>query len=599
MSPEGSPTGDGSFARPWDLATALNGPPEVTPGSTIWLRGGTYTDGPYFEHGYLSNLTGTADAPIVVRQFPGERATVTKFLFVRGGHTWYWGFEVVHPAPHVGNVYGVDVGAPGIKLINLVVHDASASGIYLRPEATAAEVYGTIAYNNGRTDNRDHGIYCKSGGSVLVGDNIVFDNWSYGIHCFADDGPYLQNIRLEGNVSFNNSAWGGTPGADLLIGGHFPATGAVIRDNYTYRTDFTNTMIAEVGHGGYANQDLVFSDNYLVGGWSFVGLWAAATVTGNTLYNFTRGGMVWSNGDLAGHTWSGNVFLGDSTAQAWRHDSSSVIAFDAWRTVTALANPGTYADSLPAGVKVVVRPNQYEPGRAHIIVYNWENRSSVGVDVSGSLRVGDQYLVRHAQDFFGPPVAAGTYTGDLLELPMMSVSAPTPLGTGMGPAPVTGPTFNLFVLIMTPRGRSLRGAGSLGPGAAEPGGDRVDVDLDVASTLSGQVLVRDWTVVRADGSVGKLTVSPTDSATSITAFRDSSGVCADPTRGVEFDGVGRVNTGGDLDPSRTELYAFTVQACDEGPAGSGQDLLRISVPDVGYLRGKEALSSGDLVKYSS
>ena len=44
VSPSGSPSGDGSFANPWDLATALSGPASVTPGSTIWLRGGTYTN---------------------------------------------------------------------------------------------------------------------------------------------------------------------------------------------------------------------------------------------------------------------------------------------------------------------------------------------------------------------------------------------------------------------------------------------------------------------------------------------------------------------------------------------------------------------------
>jgi len=35
VSPTGAPSGDGSFAHPWDLATALDGPAAVTPGSTI------------------------------------------------------------------------------------------------------------------------------------------------------------------------------------------------------------------------------------------------------------------------------------------------------------------------------------------------------------------------------------------------------------------------------------------------------------------------------------------------------------------------------------------------------------------------------------
>src|SRR5437016_4258294 len=220
VSPSGSPSGNGSFANPWDLATALSGPAAVTPGSTIWLRGGTYTN-PADPRGFESKLTGTADTPIVVRQFPGERATVTRTLLVTGPYTWFWGFEVTNPAPQPPEaLHGVNVHAPGTKLINLVVHDATDDGIFIWPQATGAEVNGSIVYNNGRTDNLTHGIYCKSAtATLLLKDNIVFDNWAFGFHCFANDGPYIQNIDVEGNVAFNNYIWGVPWDADILVGG--------------------------------------------------------------------------------------------------------------------------------------------------------------------------------------------------------------------------------------------------------------------------------------------------------------------------------------------------------------------------------------------
>src|SRR5213078_3276221 len=57
--------------RPWNLATALSGGNgKVQPGDTVWLRGGTYAGQ------FRSTLTGTAAAPIVVRQYPGERAII-------------------------------------------------------------------------------------------------------------------------------------------------------------------------------------------------------------------------------------------------------------------------------------------------------------------------------------------------------------------------------------------------------------------------------------------------------------------------------------------------------------------------------------------
>jgi len=454
VSPTGSPSGDGSFTEPWDLATALAGPAAVTPGSTIWLRGGTYTNA-LDPRGFASTLTGTVDAPIVVRQYPGERATVTNILFVTGAYTWFWGFEVTNPAPQQGVMHGVHLKGAGIKVINLVVHDATDDGIFIGPEATGSEVTGSIVYNNGRTDNLTHGIYCKSQtGTLLLKDNIVFDNWAYGFHCYANDGPYIQNIDLEGNVAFNNYVWGVPSDADILVGGVFPASGITVNENYTYRTNFTNTMTADIGSDVVTNQDLVCTNNYFIGGWWRMGAWATATVTGNTLYNFTTGGMVWSLGSDNDQRWSNNTLFGDPSATVWRHDTTDVTTFDGWVTQNGLADPGTYAGSAPTGVKIFVRPNQYEPGRANIIVYNWAQQSAVSVDVSGILDMGDRYVVQHSQDFFGPPVASGIYTGGPLELAMVGITPPSPVGVATAQAaPVTGPTFNVFVLMKTGRGR--------------------------------------------------------------------------------------------------------------------------------------------------
>jgi hypothetical protein len=459
VSPNGSPSGDGSFNRPWDLATALAGPAAVTPGSTIWLRGGLYRNA-VDPRGYASTLMGTPDAPIVVRQYPGERATVTNILFVTGAYTWFWGFEVTNPAPQQGVMHGVHLKGPGIKVINLVVHDATDDGIFIGPEAAGSEVTGSIVYNNGRTDNLTHGIYCKNQtGTLLLKDNIVFDNWAYGFHCYANDGPFIQNIDLEGNVAFNNYVWGVPSDADILVGGNFPASGITVNENYTYRTNFTNTMTADIGNNAVTNHDVVCTNNYFVGGWWRMGAWTTATVAGNTLFNFTSGGMVWALGSVGDEQWSDNTFFGDPANVAWRHDTSSGTTFEGWRTQTGFSDPGTYAGPAPTGVKIVVRPNQYEPGRANIIVYNWAQQSTVSADVSGILHRGDRYVVQNAQDFDGPPIATGIYTGRPLELPMVSVTPPSPIGVvTTQQAPVTGPTFDVFVLMKAMKGH-CKGAG--------------------------------------------------------------------------------------------------------------------------------------------
>ncbi len=71
VSPTASASGTGSIGNPWKLQTALNQPSAVKPGDTIWLRGGTYTGAPF-----TSYLNGTSANPIIVRQYPGERARI-------------------------------------------------------------------------------------------------------------------------------------------------------------------------------------------------------------------------------------------------------------------------------------------------------------------------------------------------------------------------------------------------------------------------------------------------------------------------------------------------------------------------------------------
>ena len=94
--------------------------------------------------------------------------------------------------------------------------------------------------------------------------------------------------------------------------------------------------------------------------------------------------------------------------------------------------------------------------------------------------------------------------------------------------------------------------------------------------------------VRPDGTVGSVTVDPSaDPETRFTAFRATSSTCSDPNLGVEFDGVGREDSG--------FLVEFTIVACDNGPEGSGLDVFRFVIPPNGYDR-MGPVTSGDIVK---
>ena len=158
---------------------------------------------------------GTANAPIIVRQYPGERATIvnaasaTNGLTINGAYTWYWGFEVTNTNPNSQNVAGIMVFAPGSKLINLIIHDFSGVGLGIWEQAPDAEVYGSIIYYNGFTGSDPgvsfgHGIYAQNAtGAKLLRDNIVFDNYGYGYHLFGQT-AMVRNFTLEGNAAFYN-----------------------------------------------------------------------------------------------------------------------------------------------------------------------------------------------------------------------------------------------------------------------------------------------------------------------------------------------------------------------------------------------------------
>ena len=461
VSPSGSPGGDGSMSSPWDLQTALDHPAAVQPGDTIWLQGGTYAAAMY-----VSDLTGTAARPIIVRQYPGERATIDggmagQGLVTRGAHTWFWGFEVMGSSGQAILVYN----SVGDRFINLVVHDAgkyAGIGQFTWTGARQTEIHGCIVYNNGREHNLDHGFYVQNDvatGMLYVTDNIIFNNWARGIQVYAKVGTLRETISgivIEGNVAFHNGSISVPVNhtKQIMAGGLVPGSDIIVRSNYTYWNAASprnaDALSLNIGYiWGPDNDDVVVENNYIVGG-LYVGKWASALVRGNVVYDYD-GPMVVTESNVSGHTWDANRFYGDGTTVSWMHAPSAPTDAATWMAQAGFPNPGGYAGSGAPPNHVVVRPNKYEAGRANIIVYNWEERSTVSVDMSGVLNVGDRYVVQNVQDFYGPPVASGTYDGSALQLPMAGITPPAPIGTASyTPAPVTGPTFNVFVLMRAP-----------------------------------------------------------------------------------------------------------------------------------------------------
>ncbi len=418
-APDGQPQGDGTLERPWDLQTALDQPPVVQAGATLWLRGGTYLGA------FVSRLHGTDSAEITIRPYRAERAIldnpaygawpVKSPLTIEGAYATFRGLEVTSSNPARTSAEGVtgdfrpngiDVWAPHTRLVNNIVHDTGNCIGHWSP-ATDSEIYGNLLYFCGwdRTGSRGagHALYIQnSGGTKDIRDNVMFDQFGYGIHAYTETGA-LDDLHFRGNVVFESSVLSRvTPGwaADILVGGRKVAHRPVVDGNFTYRAHGSNNLGYRAG-----TESAVVTNNYFVEGPD------GAALSVLEPQNLT----------LAGNTFVGTVAGVEGEWQVEnRHETD------------------------PHGVWRFLLPNAYEAGRATLVIYNWDAADTVSVDVGSLLAPGDAYELRNVQDYFGD-VIRQTFDGRPLAIPMRGRTTAVP--TGWQAPPSTFPTFGVFVLV--------------------------------------------------------------------------------------------------------------------------------------------------------
>jgi hypothetical protein len=381
-------------------------------------------------------------------------------LNVEGPWSVFWGFEVtnsdsVRTTTSTANDVrpnAVSNYAAHTRFINLVIHDGGV-GFLADPLQGDVEITGCIIYNNGwqgPTGDRGHGhgLYLQSNtGPIVARDNVVFNQFDYGAHIYADLGAAgLRNIRLEGNVFFNNSSLSdNSTSGNVLVGGEELATDDTLIANLTYFSPSVQGTSVQIGYGSRRNGSVALRDNYFAGGASVldVGVWDSLTVTGNTFIGSGR--LINLHDSLtAGYQWRRNLFFRDSSAAAWTYQGATY-GFADWLVAARLTDVGQ-VEAPPADARVIVRANPYEAGRAHVVVYNWGQNAFAVADLTGVLAAGDRYELRNVQALFGPPVLSGTYNGSGLVIPMTGVPPPLAEGFSTSRAPRTGPDFDVFLV---------------------------------------------------------------------------------------------------------------------------------------------------------
>ena len=418
VSPDAAPRGDGSRRHPWRLETALSNPKSIRPGDTIWVHGGTY-------HGrFTSRLAGTWEKPVILRCAPGERAVIdggdtegNSILMVQGSFVWFWGLEIM--SSDTGRVsretgsfpadiargecvtLDQDYSVAGCKFINLVLHDGKL-GFNAWVPATDIEVYGCVMFNNGwLASDRPHGhnIYSQNQtGTKRFAENILTHAFSHNVQIYGSGSAFIDNFDLEGNII----ARGGE--RNVLIGGGRKALNPVFKNNFLYEPAAGNVFNLGYSVFGSGVDHAVVTGNFIIGGELSFKAVENSTFEDNTIYAVSLVGL-----------------------------SPDRYPRNTWYT------------RKPKGVRAFVRANYYEKGRGNIVIYNWDLEKAVSVDVSSVLHKGDRFVLLDAENYNGPPVLRGIYTGAGLSIPMVERAAALPVGLAE-PPPHTPPEFGAFVL---------------------------------------------------------------------------------------------------------------------------------------------------------
>ena len=276
-------TGNGSLSTPW--ATIQYAVGQVSDGSTILVRPGTYTGRTRFARHFVQGITVRSEVPYQAVLTSTNDHVITMYgSNVGASHITLEDFEI---RSQPGNTTPVMVHLDGggksqlvhdITIRNNILHDSFANDILkINNNATAIVVEGNMFYNQAGSDEH---IDINSVRDVTVQDNIFFndfagsgrvnDNSTSSYIVIKDsngsrDGIVgANNITVRRNVFLN---WEGTSGHNFILCGEdgtktYESFNVMIENNLMLGTS-ANVMRAPFGVKG--SKDITFRNNTISG----------------------------------------------------------------------------------------------------------------------------------------------------------------------------------------------------------------------------------------------------------------------------------------------------------------------------------------------
>jgi hypothetical protein len=343
-------------------------------------------------------------------------------------------------------------------------------------------------------------------GTKIVANNFIGDNADEGIQIYGSGTASIIGFDVTGNSLYNTGSWP-TPNYqyNLIIAGGEVRQNIQVQNNYSYFPSASGGGSVNVGQYTIG-QDATVQNNVFAGGssgFSMDGQAGPVVFTGNVVSTnstalATIGLGLFSGQTLANYTWNNNTYYGGNAFTTATYDGNNFsntqyLTFQNWQLATGFDASSTYTPNSPTGTWTYIQPNQYEQKRANITIYNWNLSPSVPVNLSSVLSVNDQYVILDAQNFYGPAVASGTYTGGTVSIPMTGLTKAAPIGFA---APAhTAPQFGTFVVMPA----SSAPAVSVTPLTTTLYSGQTQAFSAIVQGLAGQAV--SWSITPAVGSI--------------------------------------------------------------------------------------------------
>ena len=322
--------------------------------------------------------------------------------------------SITEESPTVNAKTGLTILGEHVNAYNTVVYDNVGSGIDFWKTAIDSTLHGNIIYNNGHSAKgrgHGHGVYTQNTyGYKNITKNIIFFGYQTGLHPYSTATAPLNNFTIENNVWFLAGASDprrSQQKTNLIIQTKSGIDNLLLKANKGYTQVNRGSSLNSIDDNG----SVVFSNNYLVERLELYNNWTQMDFLNNTIYGNLDGNAVDKINDISGNTFENS-----------RPDS---------------------------GIKVFVDANMEDKRRGRIVIYNYDDKDNVNVDLSSILQLGEVYRVHSVFGLFETPLLSGVYDGSEIAVPMGTVSPPQPNGDPDGVAEDDGPKKKFGVFIVT------------------------------------------------------------------------------------------------------------------------------------------------------